>query len=48
MEEYNARRGNHTGKKPNFYYPRVSIVIVLFDIILVVCITVTLINKNYL
>ena len=48
MEEYNARRRNIMGKKPNFYFPRVSIVIVLFDIILIVCISVTLINVLYL
>ena len=48
MEEFNARRRNVMGKKPNFFYPRVSIVIVLFDIILIVCVSVTLINENYL
>ena len=48
MEEYNAQRRNLMGKKPNFYYPTVSIVIVLFEIILIVCISVTLINENYL
>ena len=48
MEEYNAWRRNLIGRKPNFHYPRVSIVIVSFDIILIVCISVTLINENYL
>ena len=48
MEEFNVRKRNLIGKNPNFVYLRVSIVIVLFDIVLIVCISVTLINENYL